>query len=112
PRVIVPMTSGTAGAVQTVPGPLFLVGVACPSSATCFAAGNVLSFTSGTLGVIVPITTDAISATNSTAAASPASVPADGTTASTVTVMLKDSSSNPARGDTVTLAGNSGTHSV
>ncbi|MHB8664960.1 MAG: Ig-like domain-containing protein, partial [Acidimicrobiales bacterium] len=47
-------------------------------------------------------------ASHSTVAASPASVPADGSTASTVTVTVKDANGNPVSGKTVSLAANGG----
>ena len=50
------------------------------------------------------------SASNSTVSASPSSVPADGSTASTITVTLKDASSNPVSGATVTLTSSNPTH--
>ncbi|WP_207385008.1 Ig-like domain-containing protein, partial [Enterobacter hormaechei] len=47
---------------------------------------------------------DNLSATNSSLTASPATIVADGSTASTVTLTLRDSNSNPVSGQTVTLA--------
>ena len=49
-----------------------------------------------------------VSAANSSVVASPTSVVADGSTTSTITVTLRDSSSNPASGKTVTLAAGGG----
>ncbi len=60
-----------------------------------------------TLLAIKPAVT-AVSAANSTVSASPASVVADGTTASTVTVTLRDTNSNPVAGKTVTLSKSGG----
>ncbi|HCT5211614.1 TPA: Ig-like domain-containing protein, partial [Enterobacter hormaechei] len=45
---------------------------------------------------------DNLSATNSSLTASPATIVADGSTASTVTLTLRDSNSNPVSGQTVT----------
>ena len=50
----------------------------------------------------------AVSASNSTVVASPVAVAADGVATSTITVTLKDSTSNPVAGKTVTLAKTSG----
>jgi hypothetical protein len=52
------------------------------------------------------------STANSTIVPSPANVPADGTTTSTVTVTLLDANNQPVSGQAVTLAGNSGSHST
>ena len=49
-----------------------------------------------------------VTAAQSTVVAVPTSVPADGTTTSTITVTLKDLNSNPVAGKTVTLAKTSG----
>jgi hypothetical protein len=54
------------------------------------------------------VTFTAVSAADSTVAASPASVVADGSATSTITVTLKDTSGNPFAGKTVTLAHTSG----
>ncbi len=61
---------------------------------------------------VVTFTAVPTPAETSTVIAAPSTVPADGTTASTVTVTLKDSSSNPISGDHVSLTANSGTHSA
>src|SRR5439155_1724846 len=50
----------------------------------------------------------AVSATASTVSASPASVAADGSTTSTITVTLKDANNHPVSGKTVTLTTGSG----
>ncbi|MHB8464948.1 MAG: Ig-like domain-containing protein, partial [Acidimicrobiales bacterium] len=49
-----------------------------------------------------------VDASHSTVAASPASVPADGSTTSSVTVTLSDINGNPVSGKTVSLAANGG----
>ena len=60
----------------------------------------------------VTFTAGAVNATHSTMSASPASVLADGTTTSTITVTLKDVNNNPASGKTVTLAQGSGSSTI
>jgi adhesin/invasin len=60
---------------------------------------------SGTVGQTV---TQTATAGNSLVSASPASVPADGATTSTITVTLKDTYGNPVPGKTVTLASSRG----
>ena len=57
---------------------------------------------------IITVTIGAVSAAQSTVTASPASVPADDSTTSTITVTLKDALGNPVAGKTVTLAKTSG----
>jgi hypothetical protein len=65
--------------------------------------------TSGWLNLgTVNIAPHIITAGNSTVSASLASVPADNTTMSTITVTLKDASGNPVSGKTVTLAQGAG----
>ncbi len=56
----------------------------------------------------------AVSASSSVVAASPASVPADGTTPSTLTVTVRDqaASHSPLQGETVTLSQGAGAHST
>jgi len=51
-------------------------------------------------------------ASTSSVVASPSVVPADGVTASTVTVTLNDASGTPISGDIVSLAGDAGTHAT
>ncbi len=58
------------------------------------------------------LTVTAISASNSTVVANPTSVPADGTTTSTITVTLKDGAGNPVSGKTVTLSAGSGSSTI
>ena len=53
-----------------------------------------------------------VSASNSTVSANPASVPADGSTASTITVTLLDSGGNPVSGKNVTLTAGSGSSTI
>lgn len=86
-----------------------------PSAGTPLASGDITISSSSTatlngitlnstnLGTLAEVT-GAVSASVSTVSASPTSVPADGTTTSTVTVTLKDASSNPVSGKTVTLS--------
>ena len=66
------------------------------------ATGDSVELTAKT--VTVTFTAGAVSAGTSTVVAAPATVPADGTATSTVTVTLLDSNSNPLAGKTVTLA--------
>ncbi|MCX6880240.1 MAG: Ig-like domain-containing protein [Verrucomicrobia bacterium] len=63
------------------------------------------AMTSMSLTRVDPLITDAA---NSTVTANPTTVASDGVTTSTITVTLKDASSNPARGKTVTLASSRG----
>jgi hypothetical protein len=60
------------------------------------------------LGLATGATPGVVSATISTVAASPAAVPADGTTASTITVTLKDAFGDPIPDKDVTLAASPG----
>ncbi|HET9177623.1 MAG TPA: Ig-like domain repeat protein [Terriglobia bacterium] len=53
-----------------------------------------------------------VSASTSTVAASPASVPADNSTTSTITVTLKDANNNPVSGKTVSLTAGSGNSTI
>jgi hypothetical protein len=73
---------------------------------TATASGGV-TLTAVTSGNIV-FSAGAVTAAQSTVAAAPTSVTADGSTTSTVTVTLKDANSNPVSGKTVTLAKTSG----
>ncbi len=72
-------------------------------SQTLAAADTVTGSINGTSPGIT-VDAAAVSGSASTAAASPTSVPADGSTASTVTVTLTDAFGNPVSGKTVSLA--------
>lgn len=58
------------------------------------------------------VTAGTPSAAASTVAASPTSLPADGTTTATITVTLKDACGNPVQGKTVTLSAGSGSSTI
>jgi hypothetical protein len=60
----------------------------------------------------VAYTAGAVSASTSTVTASPASIVADNSTTSTITVTLKDANNNPVSGKTVSLADNSATSTI
>jgi adhesin/invasin len=60
----------------------------------------------------VTFTSGAVSASQSTVSASPASVTADGSTTSTIAVTLVDESSNPIAGKSVTLAKSGGSSTI
>src|SRR5437879_13200467 len=60
----------------------------------------------------VTFTAGAVNATHSTVGATPATVVADGTTTSTITVTLKDVNDNPVSGQTVTLAQGTGRSTI
>lgn len=53
-----------------------------------------------------------VSASTSTVTANPTSIPADGTTTSTITVTLKDAAGSPVSGKTVTLAKSGGSSTI
>ena len=72
-------------------------------SQTLTATDTVSSSVNGT-STGITVNAAAVSGTVSTAVASPTSVPADGSTTSTVTVTLTDAFGNPRAGKTVTLA--------
>ena len=94
-----------------------------PSDSSGVVTFNVKSATSGSSTFIAVDTTDSVSvnqaatitflanlvsASQSTVAASPSSLPADGSTPSTVTVTLKDSAGNPVSGRSVSLSSSRG----
>ena len=71
-----------------------------------------ISASGGSDQLTVVVSAGATSASVATAVASPASVVANGSTASTVTVMLKDANGNAVQGHTVTLTAGSGSSQV
>ncbi len=81
----------------------FTVKSATPGDSVFTATGDSVA-----LGTTPGVTFTAVSAADSTVAASPSSVIADGSAMSTITVTLKDASGNPFAGKTVTLAHTSG----
>jgi len=97
---------GTAGVTGT--SGAFTAGVLSGVSVTPTVAGSSRTLTvtgSGSTGTnTFTVNPGAVSATNSTVAASLASVAADGVATSTISVTLKDANNNPVPGKTVTLA--------
>lgn len=79
-------------------------------SVTAATAGTYSNTATNTVSVssTASLTVTGISPTLSTVSASPISVPANGTSTSTITVTLKDGAGNPVPGKTVTLAKSSG----
>ena len=63
-------------------------------------------------GIPTAVSPVAVSPSRSTVSASPASVTADGSSSSTITVALKNGYGNPVRGITVTLAGSGGSSTI
>jgi hypothetical protein len=90
--------SVTACIIQSYTNPSFTVS----------SSRNSLSSNAATLTVTVGTN----SPTTSTVTANPTSVAADGVTASTITVTLKDSCGNPVAGKTVALAAGSGSSTI
>jgi len=78
------------------------------AAADVFTATDTSDSVTLTQTATVTFTAGAVTAAQSTVAASLSSVTADGTTTSTITVTLKDSNSNPVAGKTVTLTKTSG----
>ncbi|MCX6879552.1 MAG: DUF2341 domain-containing protein [Verrucomicrobia bacterium] len=101
---------GAADTMTAASGPSSASGVVTFTVKSTTAGAAVLTATdtsdSLTLSQTATVTFIAgpVSASGSTVAASPTSVLADGTTASTVTVTLKDANGNPVSGKSVTLA--------
>lgn len=102
-------SSGAAGCAGTITWSGIQVR---PTAGTPLASGDITL--TGTIGgaTFNPNTfteeAGAVNAGTSTVGASPTSVPADGTTTSTITVTLKDAFGNPVSGKTVTLSSSRG----
>jgi hypothetical protein len=110
----VTLTAGSGSSIiSAASGPSNASGVVTFTVKNSVAEAVIYTATDTTDTAIIPITQTATvifgpSAANSTVVASPISVPADGTTTSTVTVTLKDEVGNPVSGKTVTLTAGSG----
>ncbi len=105
-------TGGSLGAVTnnangTYSATLTSSTIAGPVTVTAKLDGTNITGTA-----IVSFVAGPVTAAQSTVAAVPASVVADGATTSTVTVTLKDANSNPVAGKTVTLAKGSGSSTI
>ena len=104
----------TDDAISAASGPSNGYGVVTFTVTSTNAGTSVFTATDTTDSVTVTQTAtvnfvaDAVSAANSTVAADPTSIAADGTTTSTITVTLKNADNNPLSGMTVTLAKTSG----
>jgi hypothetical protein len=104
--------------ITTTPATTNASGVATFSVKDTTAEPVTYTATSGSVTVQqtaqVTFQTPAVSAANSSVVASPTSVPSDGSTASTVTVTVRDQAANPQplAGQTVTLAPSAGTSST
>jgi hypothetical protein len=105
---------GGLDTISAASGPSNASGVVTFAVSSTTAGSPVFTATDTTDGVVVTdtasvtFTAGVVSAANSTVAASPASIAADGATTSTITVTLKDGSSNPVAGKTVILASDRG----
>jgi hypothetical protein len=108
--VISPATATSAADGTAV----FTVTDATPETVT-YSAQDTTDSVTLTSTVKVTFAAPVVTVANSTVIASPTQVASDGTTASTVTVTLKDQAAgggNPVPGKVVTLAGSSGTNST
>ncbi|MEI7899513.1 MAG: invasin domain 3-containing protein, partial [bacterium] len=101
-------TITTASNVSDVSGVVTFTVSSTKAGAPVFTATDTTDGVTVTQTAIVTFTVGAVSATQSTVAASPASVMANGTATSTITVTLKDAYTNLVAGKTVTLAHTSG----
>jgi hypothetical protein len=98
-------TIGTSANSVTITTPVYSKADTMTLTATATAGMTSLSPVTSTGITFSP---GAVTAAQSTVAASPASVTADGTTTSTITVTLKDGNSNPVPNKNVSLAKTSG----
>src|SRR5207344_419617 len=102
--------SGGSSTITTVSGVTNASGVATftvkdtVAEATTYTATDTTDTVTVTQTATVTFTAGPVTAAQSTVSASPASVLADNSTISTITVTLKDAQSNPVSGKTVTLA--------
>ena len=78
------------------------------AGADVFTATDTTDSVTVTPTATVTFTAGAVSEAQSTVSPSPSSIPADGSTTSTIAVTLNDANSNPVAGKTVTLASNRG----
>lgn len=99
------------GAVLNGPAAVTYTGEGVPPNPTGVSGGAQLVVDNGGPGCNWVVAGSA-SSTQSSVTASPSSVPADGHTASTVTVAVKDANGTPLPGDKVTLIADSGSSTV
>ena len=99
-----PTISGPSPATTDTNGQTTFTVKSTTAGVDTFQATDTTDSVTITQTATVTFTTGPVNASHSTVSASPGSVPADGTTASTVTVTLKDVHDNPVTGKTVTLA--------
>jgi hypothetical protein len=92
----------------TISTPVYSKSDTMTLTATASGGTALTAVTSGN----ITFSAGAVMAAQSTVAASPTSVTADGSTTSTVTVTLKDTNSNPVSGKTVTLAKSGGSSTL
>jgi hypothetical protein len=99
---------GTGNTVTQPAGSTNASGVATGTLSSTMAEGKTVSATANGTGITqtatVTVNAGAVSATQSLVSAAPASIPADGTTESTITVTARDQFDNPINGATVVLA--------
>ncbi|HEX3224465.1 MAG TPA: invasin domain 3-containing protein [Gaiellaceae bacterium] len=96
-----PTSVTNASGVATV---TFTTGPSAPATYTVTATDDTTPSNLTGTSAAISTSTGSVSAADSTIGAAPASVPADGSTTSTITVTLTDSLSNPIPGKTVTLS--------
>ena len=101
----------TPGTTDSTGKALFLAYDTAAESVTYTAADTTDNVTLSQT-VAVTFLATAPQANNSTLSANPGSVPADGTTSSTITVALHDHNSNPVPGKAITLAGATGSSTI
>ena len=96
-----PTSVTNASGIATV---TFTTGPSAPASYTVTATDDTTPSSLTGTSPAISTSVGGVSAADSTIGAAPSSVPADGTTTSTVTVTLTDSLGNPISGKTVTLS--------
>ncbi|MCX6872612.1 MAG: Ig-like domain-containing protein [Verrucomicrobia bacterium] len=106
---------GAADTISAASGPSDTNGVVTFTVKSSMAGAAIFTATDTSDGMVVTqtatvsFTVGAVTATNSTVTAAPGTVVADGVTASTISVTMKDIFNNPVPGKTVTLASSRGT---
>ncbi|MGC5169034.1 invasin domain 3-containing protein [Microbacterium sp. DT81.1] len=109
--VLITTTAGSIGATTDNNDGTYTATLTAPTAAGSATVGFVLNAVAGTDTATVDFVAGAADAATSTIAAAPASVPADGTSTSTVTVTLFDANDNPLAtgGDDVQISTTAGT---